>query len=101
MKLIKIHKSYSSGFRNLFIFLEDDLCLNEDGSIDSKSIDYYVEGECYRDSAGANNGWSADWEIVSDQDLINQVAQEKLKSIDRSIERLIQEKEGISKLIKK
>lgn len=101
MKLIKIHKSYSSGSRDLFIFLPDDICLNEDGSIDNGNIDNYVEEECYRDPSGANNGWSADWEIVSDQELINKEAEKKLKYINRSIEDLIQEKEDISKLIKK
>lgn len=80
MKVIDINKRYRNGTKTHFLVLDD--------SYTNEGIDCAVEEWCDSDPAGANYGYSYEWKIVEDPDLIKNVINDKIKIINNQIDSL-------------
>jgi hypothetical protein len=93
MKVIKIVKSFRGGSITHHLVLFDD-SHSEDG------ITSMVEDWCDSDSSGSAYGYQYKWEFVVDEVSINDILKDKIKVINQEINRLILERDEITKLIK-
>ena len=86
MKIIKIHKMYSSGSKNHFLVITEM-------ENDENYINELVENWCEDDPAGMNNGYSYDWEYVNDLNVIKEEINNRISRIEKNIKSLNYEKE--------
>lgn len=86
MKVIKIHKTFSSGFINHYLVISE-------GENNESYINELVENWCENDPAGMNNGYSFKWEYVEDLNVIKDVLIKRLAVVTDKIDSLNYEKE--------
>lgn len=93
MKVVKINKSYRSGTKEHFLVLLDEPYSNDD-------IDYLVEEWCEDEPSGSSYGYTYEWWFVEDEELINTILKDKIKIVERKIERLKTEKCEMERYLK-
>ncbi len=84
MKVIKIEKSFRFGNIEHYEVVSD--------SHTNEYITDIVETWCERESSGQNYGYSWEWTLVDDSELIREVVKEKIKIIDKKISGLRSER---------
>ncbi|MFW6243048.1 MAG: hypothetical protein ACOC2W_02720 [bacterium] len=93
MKVIKINKSIISGTINHYKVLFDD-------DYSDELIDSIVSDWCDEELSGMHNGYSYEWSVVEDPDLIKSVLKKELKIIEVKMDNLKSKRDKIEKYLK-
>lgn len=93
MIVVRIKKSFRGGRSVNHIVLFDEPYSNDD-------IEYSVEDWCENDAGGAEDGYTCEWDIETDEAIINDTLNKKLKNINDSIVYLNTQKNKIENFLK-
>lgn len=93
MKIVRINKTTRNKATEHFLVLFNEPYTNDE-------INSLVEEWCDNDPSGMSYGYSYTWEFEEDERYINIILKDKIKTIERKIESLEDEKIKLKKYLK-
>lgn len=92
MKVIDVRKRVVSGEIKHYLVVDSDSTDDE--------INNDVEDWCESDPSGTSYGYSYNWSVVDDKDIIDLALKLRVEKIEKSLKRLQEEKEKIERYLK-
>lgn len=86
VKVFKIKKYFRNGKETHNLVLKGHQHESED------SVEHYVDRWCQQEPSGHNNGWSAEWDEVTDPKEIKRAIQSKIDLLNERVTSLENEK---------